>query len=338
MQTIFTLLLATSFFCLVAGLIKPSGFQRFTKSPITRKKLLIIFGTLFFISLVLSRPADVKNKNQSNAQNSTNESNAELPIQPATQTASSTLESKITSDKQIQKNDGLSETPLANKKTITDSNLYSVFSVVDGDTIKVNIDGKTETLRLIGIDTPETLDPRKPVQCFGKEASDKAKQLLIGQKVRLAQDSSQGERDKYNRLLAYVYRDDGLFYNKYMIEEGYAHEYTYHLPYMYQVEFKAAQKSAMENLKGLWSPTTCNGDTTSDLTVSTSTLSVSTTQNLTGVATSKYYTSSHYSSKYYYPEACLIWKNLSAGYLKTFNTLDELLKAYPSKTLSPQCQ
>ena len=84
--------------------------------------------------------------------------------------------------------------------------VFDVESVVDGDTIKVSMNGKVETLRLIGIDTPETKDPRKPVQCFGAEASRKATELLAGQKVRLEADASQGERDKYGRLLRYVWR------------------------------------------------------------------------------------------------------------------------------------
>lgn len=204
---------------------------------------------------------------------------------------------------------------------------YSVTSVVDGDTIKVNINGTVETLRLIGMDTPETVDPRKPVQCFGKEASGKAKELLVGTKVRLEKDSTQGELDKYGRTLAYIYREDGLFYNKYMIEQGYAHEYTYNTPYKYQAEFKAAQKSAQENLRGLWSPTTCNGDTTS-----------SSSQPTTTQSTGKFYTSSHYSAKYYYPESCDGWQSLSASYLKSFESLEALLASYPSRTKSPQCQ
>jgi len=219
-------------------------------------------------------------------------------------------------------------------KTTTDTNsykYYSVSSVVDGDTIKINIDGTITTLRLIGMDTPETIDPRKPVQCFGKEASNKAKELLSGQKVRIEKDPTQGELDKYGRTLAYVYREDGLFYNKYMIEQGYAHEYTYNAPYKYQAEFKAAQKDAEQNLRGLWSPNTCNGDTTS---------SSSTTQTpppATTTSSGKYYTSSYYSSKYYYPESCDGWKSLSPSYLKSFNTLQELLSTYPSRTLSPSC-
>lgn len=210
---------------------------------------------------------------------------------------------------------------------------YPISSVVDGDTVKVNINGTIETLRLIGMDTPETVDPRKPVQCFGKEASNKAKELLIGKKVRIEKDLTQGELDKYGRRLAYIYREDGLFYNKYMIEQGYAHEYTYNTPYKYQTEFKAAQKSAQENLRGLWSPDTCNGDTTSGTNDSSSSQTITNSQ-LTG----KYYTSSFRNSKYYYPASCPEWQNLSSSYLKAFDSLETLLVAYPSRVLSPQCQ
>lgn len=137
---------------------------------------------------------------------------------------------------------------------------YQVVKVVDGDTLDVSINDKIERLRLIGIDTPETVDPRKSVQCFGKEASSKAKELLMGKRVSLEMDDTQGERDKYKRLLRYVFLPDGTNFNLFMIEEGYAHEYTYHLPYKYQAEFKNAQRSAMENQKGLWSPSTCPGN------------------------------------------------------------------------------
>ncbi len=149
------------------------------------------------------------------------------------------------------------------QKEVVVEKLYKVETVVDGDTIKVDMDGKSETLRLIGIDTPETVDPRKPVQCFGEEASKKAKETLTGKTVRLEADPTQGERDKYQRLLRYVYLEDGISFNKWMIDEGYAHEYTYQSnPYKYQADFKDAERSARENKKGLWNETTCNGDTT----------------------------------------------------------------------------
>lgn len=137
---------------------------------------------------------------------------------------------------------------------------YDVIKVVDGDTIDVSINGKTERIRLIGINTPETVDPRKPVECFGKEASDKAKALLNSKKVYLESDITQGELDKYNRLLRYVFLEDGTNFNLLMIKEGYAYEYTYNTPYKYQAEFKEAQKYAENTKAGLWGDL-CQGQT-----------------------------------------------------------------------------
>lgn len=134
---------------------------------------------------------------------------------------------------------------------------YPVFSVTDGDTLKLTINGINEPIRLIGIDTPETVHPTKPVQCFGVEASNKAKEILTGQNVFLEKEPSQGERDKYDRLLGYIILEDGRNFNKLMIEEGYAYEYTYNLPYKYQAEFKQAQINAKENKKGLWAEGVC---------------------------------------------------------------------------------
>jgi hypothetical protein len=168
------------------------------------------------------------------------------------------------------------------------------------------------------------------VQCFGVEASNKAKELLSGKKVRIETDPTQGTYDKYNRLLAYIYRDDGLFYNKYMIEQGYAHEYTYDAPYKYQAEFKNAQKLAQTNKAGLWSPSTCNGDTTK----------ASSSSQATPVpipAGFQFYTSSYGTAKYYYPASCNGWKGLSPKYLKGFNSIVDLLKSYPSRAASPSC-
>lgn len=136
---------------------------------------------------------------------------------------------------------------------------YPVEKVVDGDTIEVNIDGVIEKIRLIGVDTPETVDPRKPVQCFGKEASDNSKKLLEGKFVKLEADETQDNRDKYKRLLRYVILEDGTNFNQKLIQDGYAYEYTYDTPYKYQAEFKAAQKDARENNRGLWSSDSCNG-------------------------------------------------------------------------------
>jgi endonuclease YncB( thermonuclease family) len=200
---------------------------------------------------------------------------------------------------------------------------YIVLKVVDGDTLTIDKNGIPETLRLIGIDTPEVVDPRTPVQCFGQEASAKAKEILFGKKVRIESDPTQGERDKYGRLLVYVYLESGLFFNEYMIEEGYAHEYTYNVPYQYKKEFDSAEVHARTYEKGLWSPDTCNGDT-----------ETSVEESKEG---GKFYTSSHSSAKYYYPEWCTEWQGLSSSYLKEFSTLEELTEQY-NRTLSPQCR
>ncbi len=226
--------------------------------------------------------------------------------------------------------DILTPTTAEAKTLINPVQYYSVASVVDGDTVKININGKTETFRLIGMDTPETVDPRKEVQCFGVESSNKAKELLSGKKVKIETDVTQGTYDKYNRLLAYIYREDGLFYNKYMIEQGYAHEYTYNTPYKYQTDFKNAQKGAQSNKMGLWSSNTCNGDTVKAASTSKTTPAII-------PLGSQFYTSSYGTSKYYYPASCNGWKSLSPKYLKGFNTVDDLLKAYPSRKESPSC-
>lgn len=139
--------------------------------------------------------------------------------------------------------------------------LYQVIKVVDGDTLDVSIEGFVERLRLIGIDTPETVDPRKPVQCFGLEASNKAKDILAGKLVELESDPTQGERDKYGRLLRYVRLPDGTNFNMFMISGGYAHEYTYSVPYRYQEEFREAEAAARASKAGLWADGACSDDT-----------------------------------------------------------------------------
>jgi len=98
---------------------------------------------------------------------------------------------------------------------------------VDGDTIRAKVGGREERVRFIGIDTPETHDPRKPVQCFGREAADRTAHLLPpGTPLRLVRDVE--ERDRYGRLLAYVYRArDALFVNLVLARDGYAVALTY---------------------------------------------------------------------------------------------------------------
>ena len=129
---------------------------------------------------------------------------------------------------------------------------YEVSKIVDGDTLDIKVGTQSVRVRMLGVDTPETVDPRKVVQCFGKISSDKTKELLLKHSVTLETDPTQGITDKYGRVLAYVYRDDGLFINKYLLENGYAHEYTYNIPYQKQSEFKELAKTAQTNKLGLW--------------------------------------------------------------------------------------
>lgn len=138
-----------------------------------------------------------------------------------------------------------------------ESGVYAVVKVVDGDTLDLNINGKVERVRLIGMNTPETVDPRKPVECFGKEASNRAKGLLTGKSVKIEADPNGDTRDKYDRLLLYIFLSDGTNFAKKMIMEGYAYEYTYDSPYKYQAEFKEAQRYAEQNKLGLWAPGAC---------------------------------------------------------------------------------
>jgi micrococcal nuclease len=161
--------------------------------------------------------------------------------------------------------EGISDFPVLSKapqiKTSTSSAILQipVLKVVDGDTIDVLINGNKQAVRILGINTPETVDPRKTVQCFGKQASDEAKSLLTGKTVDLTNDPTQDDRDKYGRLLRYVTLPDGSDFGLTMIQMGFAYEYTYDVPYVRQKEYKNAQKEA-ENIKtGLWADDACSG-------------------------------------------------------------------------------
>jgi micrococcal nuclease len=128
---------------------------------------------------------------------------------------------------------------------------YQVVHVTDGDTFDVRIAGRIEPVRLIGIDTPETHDPRKPVQCFGLAAAQEAHRLLDHQQVRLVGDPTDSDRDKYRRLLRYVYLQDGRLYNQYMVQHGYAFAYTI-FPNIKLDLFKEWETEARQHQLGIW--------------------------------------------------------------------------------------
>ncbi|SRR3989344_62629 len=160
-------------------------------------------------------------------------------------------------DFEVASKHNTTETSLTSENLLK-SDFNRVAHVVDGDTIVVLVNGVSEKVRLIGVDTPETVDPRKPVQCFGKEASDFMKALLSNTEVHLEADASQGDRDKYGRLLRYVFLADGTLVNEKIIAEGYGYEYTYRIPYQYKTEFKNAERLARESQKGLWANGACD--------------------------------------------------------------------------------
>lgn len=141
---------------------------------------------------------------------------------------------------------------------------YLVERVVDGDTFVVRQNGRTEKVRLIGVDTPETVDPRRPVQCFGKEASDYAKHLLTGKLVKLYRDQLGDDRDKYDRLLRYVFLSSAqqnatsTFVNLDLLEKGYAFAYT-QFNFEFKSDFVAAERMAHRGGVGLWATSTCAG-------------------------------------------------------------------------------
>lgn len=129
---------------------------------------------------------------------------------------------------------------------------YTVIAAVDGDTIIIKTEAGEENVRLIGIDTPEVDPNRGGPECYGMEASKRTKELTENQSVTIELDQSQGTRDKYERLLAYVRLSDGKLLNEVLVTEGYAREYTYNKPYAYQKELKDAEVSARTEKKGLW--------------------------------------------------------------------------------------
>ena len=130
---------------------------------------------------------------------------------------------------------------------------YRVVEVIDGDTIKVDIAGKIETIRLIGIDTPEIAGPHNPQDdYFGPEAARYTKKLLENQLVYLIPDPMQSNKDKYNRLLRYVFLEDGTLVNAKLVAEGYAYNYIYE-PFQFMKQFDYLEKQAKENQLGIWS-------------------------------------------------------------------------------------
>lgn len=129
---------------------------------------------------------------------------------------------------------------------------HVVKRVVDGDTFVLD---SGEKVRLLGVDTPETVHPKKPVEYFGKEASAYTKKHLEGKRVRIVFDNPNNEiyRDRYGRWVAYVFLKDGTLFNARIIKDGYAHAYTKY-PFSRMDKFRKIEREAREKRRGLWAP------------------------------------------------------------------------------------
>lgn len=127
---------------------------------------------------------------------------------------------------------------------------YRVIDVADGDTFTVTMAGREQEVRLVGVDTPETHHPDKPVQCYGPEASKFTTSLIDGQAVKLEADSRQSNRDRYDRLLRYVYLEDGRELNELLVKKGYAFATNFHTEK--RAMLKNLQRIANTESKGLW--------------------------------------------------------------------------------------
>ncbi|MBU0648072.1 thermonuclease family protein [Patescibacteria group bacterium] len=136
---------------------------------------------------------------------------------------------------------------------------YPVTKIIDGDTIKVEYDDNIESIRLIGIDTPEIANSGIPEQCFATEATLEITELIKDNNVVLISDPNLPDRDIYHRLLRYVYLPDGTNINLELVKRGAAYEFTYNQVYNQQLDFKQAQDTARQHQAGLWHPQKCNG-------------------------------------------------------------------------------
>lgn len=143
----------------------------------------------------------------------------------------------------------------------TENDFYQVVSVTDGDTIKVIIDNKTETVRVANINTPESVDPRRPVECMGEEASQKMLEIVSDKKVKLETDQTQKDKDRYGRLIRFVFLEDGTDVGLKLIQLGFAQSSPYgDTPHKYLENYKTAHDEAQKNQVGLWNLKNCETD------------------------------------------------------------------------------
>ena len=215
---LFLLAFLIFFISIFVFFIKPSLLNKWFKLNFSRKKVLAVFGGLSLLTFVLFgiTAPDVEPITEDNYQDIKTLEESQQPTQH-------TIESEVEEEK-----------------------TFLVVRVIDGDTIEIE---GGEKVRYIGINTPESKDPRKEVECYAKEAESKNRDLVEGKKVVLEKDIS--ETDRYGRLLRYVYLD-GVMINELLVREGYAQASSYPPDVKYQDRFNEAEKQARAEQKGLW--------------------------------------------------------------------------------------
>ena len=218
-----------------------------------------------------------------------------------------------------QVNTNSTNTSVSDDNTNTfNTKLYKVIRVVDGDTLIIDYNGTEERVRLIGVDTPESVHPNEEKNTkFGKKASEFSKNYLENKEVTLEFDVQ--ERDQYGRLLAYVYLNN-VMYNKTLLQEGYAKIATYPPNVKYVDDFTAIQEEARNNKKGLWgyettsntskaSPKTSSSNTTTTNTTTTSTVDSDSNNSGNIEYNGQTVYKSKTGSKYHYSPTCSNMKN-----------------------------
>ncbi len=245
MDSFLILLLLASLVAAALGTLNPK-WVLWGGQPESRKRVLLIYGipfmVLFAILLVIVEPQ---------------QDDYLIPEDEIAQDEDGSIKRPISNSDRGNVNVETSNSEAPEVKNQVSEKHYKVNRVVDGDTIDVSSSEKEVRIRLIGVDTPETVHPNNPVECFGREASSYLSNLLLGKTVFLEEDETQGDVDRFGRLLRYVVLVDGRNVNKLIITEGYGHEYTYRTAYRYQSQFRHAEREAELNERGLWAPDAC---------------------------------------------------------------------------------
>lgn len=260
-DTLFIILFLLSPVLLVIGLVKPKLFSKLLKRDITRKTatgLSLTLGMVSFIGALITVESPQTTNTQAEQISVPDQPSADTFQVVEQETEAPENQTGSTSESSNGGNNTFTEQPVKSTGQLT-----AVIRVIDGDTIEIEGGQK---VRYIGIDTPETVHPSEPVGCYGVEASNKNKELVLNKEVRLEKDIS--ETDIYGRLLRYVFVGD-LMVNELLVREGYAQSSSYPPDIKYQHKFIEAQRLAREEGKGLWGSICDNWDNSTPTTSTT---------------------------------------------------------------------